>query len=141
MIDYGIEITPYEKEVPSSRRITHVPSSILLGNHWLLTTGLLLIISLAARQVPLLLVSLLFFLTGAVSRLWERYCLTRVEYRRKLSSSRVFFGEGVQLEIEIVNGKALPLPWIHIEDQIPVDLRLHKGSTTATHDFNIETEI
>lgn len=134
MIDYGIELQPYEEEISSSRRVSHVASSLLLGNHWLFTTGLLLVISLIARQVPLLLISLLFFLTGAVSRLWERYCLTRVEYKRHLSTNRVFFGDELQLEIEIANKKALPLPWIRIEDQIPADVELLKGSTTTTHD-------
>ncbi len=135
MVEY-IELQPQEEKITSSRRVPRVASSLLLGNHWLFTTGLLLVISLISRQVPLLLISLLFFLTGAVSRLWERYCLTRLEYKRRLSTNRVFFGDELQLEIEIVNQKALPLPWIRIEDQIPADVELLKGSITPSDEAN-----
>jgi len=104
----------------------------MLGSYWLFIAALLFIISLILHQVPLLLVSLLFFLTGGVARLWKRYCLTRVEYQRRLSANRVFFGEEVQLEIEVANRKPLPLPWIQIDDEIPAEVTLLKGRTSPT---------
>ncbi|MBI2850528.1 MAG: DUF58 domain-containing protein [Chloroflexi bacterium] len=108
----------------------------MLGSYWLFISGLLLIISLILHQTPLLLVSFLVFLVGGVARLWDRYCLSRVEYRRKLSSRRVFFGEEVQLEVEISNRKPLPLPWLQIDDEIPEGVTLLKGRTTPSHMIN-----
>ena len=102
------------------------------GDYWLFIAVLILIISLALHQVPLALVSLLFILTGGVSRLWNRYCLHRIEYRRRLSQNQVFFGEEIVFEIEITNRKPLPLPWLQIEDELPERVTLLKGKPTAT---------
>lgn len=108
----------------------------MLGNYWWGISGLLFIFSLILHQTPLLLVSLLLFLVGDVARLWERYCLSRVEYQRRLSAKRVFFGEEVTLDIEIANRKPLPLPWIEIEDEIPDEISLLQGKTTTSHKLN-----
>jgi uncharacterized protein (DUF58 family) len=107
------------------------------GDYWLFIAVLILIISLALHQVPLALISLMFILTGGVSRLWNRYCLRRVEYRRRLSQNQVFFGEDVTFEIEITNRKPLPLPWLQIEDELPEKVTLLKGKTTVTHEDRI----
>ncbi|MEK7354060.1 MAG: DUF58 domain-containing protein [Chloroflexota bacterium] len=108
----------------------------MLGSYWLFISGLLFVLSLLVHQVPLLLVSLLLFLVGGVARLWNRYCLSRVEYQRRLSARRVFCGEEVQLEVEITNKKPLPLPWIQINDEIPDGVTLLKGKTSQSHLMN-----
>jgi uncharacterized protein (DUF58 family) len=105
----------------------------MLGGYWLFIPALLFIVSLILNQVPLLLVSLLFFLAGGISKLWGRYCLSRVEYKRHLSANCVFFGEDVQLDIEVSNRKMLPLPWIQIDDELPEELELAKGKTSPSH--------
>lgn len=102
------------------------------GDYWLFITILILIISVALRQVPLALISMLFLLTGSVSRLWNRYCLDRVEYRRRLSRNRVFFGEEIVYEVEVTNRKPLPLPWLQIEDELPEKITLLKGKAMPT---------
>lgn len=107
------------------------------GDYWLFVAILLFVVSLLMGQVPLALIALLFLLTGSVSRLWNRYCLHRVEYRRRLSSNHVFFGEEVVLEIEITNRKPLPLPWIQVEDELPENVTLLKGKATSSHDDRI----
>jgi uncharacterized protein (DUF58 family) len=99
----------------------------MIGRFWLFFSIVLLIFSLITKQVPLFLVSLLFFLTGGIARLWDRYCLNRVEYHRHFSSNRVFFGEEVQMDVEVSNRKPLPLPWLQVEDQIPKEVTLLKG--------------
>ena len=121
-----------EDQASLTGKISSVSFSKLFGSHWLLITLLLFCVSLFVHQVPLLLISLLFFVTGGVARLWDRHCLSRVEYRRRLSANRAFFGDEVQLEIEIANRKPLPLPWVQIEDEIPTDVTLLKGGTTPT---------
>ncbi len=103
------------------------------GDYWLFFAALILIISLATHQVPLVLISLLFLLTGGVSRLWNRFCLHRIEYRRRLSHNQVFFGEEIVFEMEITNRKPLPLPWLQIDDELPEQVTLLKGKATITH--------
>jgi uncharacterized protein (DUF58 family) len=107
------------------------------GDNWLILAVLILIISLVMRQVPLALVALLFILTGGVSRLWNKYCLRRVEYKRRLSHSQVFFGEEIVFEIEVANRKPLPLAWLRIEDELPQRVTLLKGKATS----NVEDRV
>ncbi len=107
------------------------------GDYWLFVFFLILVVSLILRQVPLALVSLLFLLSGGISRLWNRFCLRRVEYKRSLSRDKVFFGEEIVYEVEIANRKPLPLPWIQIEDELPENITLLKGRTTVTHEDRI----
>ncbi|MFC2014563.1 DUF58 domain-containing protein [Chloroflexota bacterium] len=108
----------------------------MLGNNWLFIAALLLIIGLVTQQLPLILISILFILVRGMARLWDRYCLTRIEYRRRLSSNRVFFGEELLFEVEVANRKPLPLPWIQIDDMVPPEVTLLKGKTTSSSDTN-----
>jgi uncharacterized protein (DUF58 family) len=102
------------------------------GRYWLYIAVLLFVVSLIIHQIPLLLISVLFLFAGGISRLWGRYCLSRVEYQRRLSTNCVFFGEEVQLEVEVVNRKLLPLPWIQIDDEVPEAVILSKTKTSPS---------
>jgi len=62
-----------------------------------------------------------------VSTLWGRYSLVRVTYRRRLGSQRLFFGDETTLDVEITNGKLLPLPWLQAEDHFPRALEFLRG--------------
>jgi uncharacterized protein (DUF58 family) len=104
---------------------------------WLLIAVLILIISLALHQVPLVLLSLLFLLASGVSRLWNRFCLHRIEYRRRLSRNHVFFGDEIIFEVEIANRKLLPLPWLQIEDELPEEVTLLKGKASVAHETRV----
>ena len=118
------EIALKADEASSVRRVNKKTFSLLVGNSWLLFTAVLLILSLIINQIPLLLVSLVFFLTGSIARIWDKYCLSRIEFRRKLSSERAFFSDNIYLDISVANRKPLPLPWFQIEEEIPVDLSI-----------------
>jgi len=107
------------------------------GDNWIFIAVIIFIVSLVLHQVPLALVSLLFILTGGVSRLWNKYCLHRIEYSRRLSHNQVFFGEEVVFEIEVANRKPLPLPWLKIEDELPEKLNLLKGKASASHEDRV----
>lgn len=103
----------------------------MLGKYWPTAVVVLLILSLLFREALLVFILLLVLLAGGVSRLWNHYCLARVDYRRHLGSSRVFFGEEVQLEIEVSNRKMLPLPWLQIDDAVPEEVTFLKGRISA----------
>ncbi|MDP3062579.1 MAG: DUF58 domain-containing protein [Chloroflexota bacterium] len=105
----------------------------MLGGAWLFITFVLLLVAIILRQAPLLLVALLFFFASGAARLWARYALERVEYGRRLSANRVFFGESVTLEVAIANRKILPLPWVHVQDEVPEGVTFLKGQTSPSH--------
>ncbi len=59
-----------------------------------------------------------------LARIWDRYCLARVEYERVFSEARAFIGETVDLTVRVTNRKVLPLLWLEITDIFPLDLPL-----------------
>jgi len=71
------------------------------------------------REPALLLVSILLFLTGLISRVWDRYLFAGVEYSRTLSHKRLFFGEKLTLQVQVANRKILPLTWFRVEEEVP----------------------
>jgi uncharacterized protein (DUF58 family) len=79
------------------------------------------------HSIPLALLGTTGVLVSALFYTWERECLTGVAYRRTLAHDRASFGEVIDLDIEIVNDKLLPLTWLHIEDDFPL-LSLEGGS-------------
>ena len=102
------------------------------GRAWTAFALGLLVISLPLRHGLLFALALVLLLTGIVSLLWSRRCLERVEYRRQLGQRRAFFGEEVELVVEVVNRKLLPLAWLEAEDELPTELAPERGPVVAT---------
>lgn len=88
---------------------------------------LVLIAGIIARQAALVLLALALLLAAGLSRLYERHALTGLSYRRRLSHRQVAFGATVELEVEAVNAKLLPLAWLEFEDELPRDLEPERG--------------
>jgi uncharacterized protein (DUF58 family) len=99
---------------------------------WLILSLFILFIGLLTHQGPIILIAASLALVEILTITWERYGLSRVSYQRKLSASRLFCGEEVQLEVEISNRKPLPLPWIEIEDEIPEHISLLTGKASPS---------
>jgi uncharacterized protein (DUF58 family) len=106
------------------------------GSYLPLIAGILFFFGIILKQIPLLLVAFLLLLVWGITRLWERYALTRIEYHRRLSAKRAFFGEELLLELEVANRKLLPLPWLEIDDEVPEEITFLKGKTTQSHKVN-----
>jgi uncharacterized protein (DUF58 family) len=91
----------------------------MFGSATLALLGVLVAVSIAARQAPLFLLSFALLLAAGLSALWKRYCLTGLEYRRHVSRHAVEFGHPIEIDVEIVNRKLLPLSWLEVDDEIP----------------------
>jgi uncharacterized protein (DUF58 family) len=97
---------------------------------------LLLIVSILLRNPLLLLLDILLMLVAGASALWGRYCLSGVSYARRFDTQRLFCGETLELWIEIVNAKPLPLAWLKAEDEFPLDFaveRVELGTSSKPH--------
>ncbi len=105
----------------------------MLAGEMVVALVLLFALSVATRETPLFLLTLALLVAAALSRLWERFALRRVEYRRRFSRVHAAFGEKVELEIEVVNRKPLPLSWLEVEDEMPSDLKLLHGRLQPSH--------
>ncbi len=106
------------------------------GSYLPLIAGVLFFFGIILKQIPLLLVAFLLLLVWGITRLWERYALTRIEYHRRLNAKRAFFGEELLLELEVANRKLLPLPWLEIDDEMPEDITFLRGKTSQSHKVN-----
>ena len=111
----------------------------MVGESWLLITLTLLIVSLITQQIPLLLVTLLVFLTGLLIRVWSHYALARVSHDHHLSSERAFFGDIVTVEVSVSNRNMLPLPVVEVGLEAPEELKVLRGSVVpaATNPFRV----
>ncbi|MGD9935484.1 MAG: DUF58 domain-containing protein [Dehalococcoidia bacterium] len=78
---------------------------------WLLVGGALALIGFGAAEPVISAVGFVIILIGGVSRYWSRHLFTRTEFTARLSEHRAFINEPVTLDVELVNRKALPLPW------------------------------
>ena len=104
-----------------SKIATTEPTGFILNRFGLVT--LLVILLLAAWGGLTIMVILLGLVlaAAAMAMLWTRLSIRKVNYQRFLSGTRVFPGEHVELRLRLENRKLLPLPWVRIDDEIPVD--------------------
>src|SRR5919199_3715555 len=100
---------------------------------WLALTIVVLVASVLAREGLLFLLSLTALGAAGLSRLWGRYCLDRVEYRRRGSQPRAAWGDEVELELEVVNRKLLPLAWLELQEELPAALAPGRGAVRRSH--------
>ena len=101
---------------------------------WLYLIGGVLIASLLFHEPLLFIVSLILLLVAGTVRVWDRYCLVGLSYKRELGQTRAFFGEEVPFVVEITNDKPLPLAWLEIDDAVPGEgLHVTPGHIGPSH--------
>ncbi|MEZ4862343.1 MAG: DUF58 domain-containing protein [Caldilineaceae bacterium] len=84
--------------------------------------GLLALLSVFLRQELLLLISIFLALLVGAASLWSHFCLVALSYQRRLGVTHLYLGEETTLDMEIVNAKPLPLPWLRVDDAMPQTL-------------------
>ena len=90
--------------------------------------SIVLLIAAAVAGLPILLLVALVLLTiTGTTAFWRRNCLNSIEYRRTFSADRAFVGDEIELTVQIVNRKLLPLPWLQVEDELPTTLGFKGG--------------
>lgn len=85
------------------------------------------VLALLFRQAALTLFTVMLLVSMGAARLWQRWSLQRVAYRRELSQTRAFPGDDVTLTITLTNRKLLPLAQIQIFDALPSGVRVLDG--------------
>ena len=80
--------------------------------------ALLVVLGAALRAPGLIAVGTLIGVAWVLGRLWSRYGLRRLTYERRLGSVRAAVGEEIGLELVVRNLKALPVPWLQVDDLV-----------------------
>lgn len=100
--------------------------------HWLALIAFAGIALFAAIQqiAPLLALALFLLVLGIISWLWSLWSLRQLELEARLSQSRAFPDETVEVSLALTNRKWLPLPWLNLEFDLPY--RLFSGRRTPS---------
>jgi len=111
---------PEQRLFTKERRFSSQPAGYLLGRSGLLAVLAGLLLAAWYGEVVIVVVLGLFLSAAGLSKLWSRFSLVGVSCQRLVSECRVFPGEHIELKLRLVNRKLLPLPWIQVDDEIPV---------------------
>jgi len=66
----------------------------------------------------------IFFGVYLLGKLWTRQAIRALHHRRVLSSDHAFLDEVLEARLEITNDGWAPLPWLHLQDNLPVQLHV-----------------
>jgi uncharacterized protein (DUF58 family) len=95
---------------------------LLLGKFGILVLFGGFIMAAWSGQIVLTIILGMAIAAGGLTWLWSRWSLEGVSCNRELSESRAFPGESVTLNMELVNRKLLPMPWVQVDEEIPLEL-------------------
>jgi len=104
---------------------------------WVILGLLLTLVGVVLSNQFLLAVALSLFVVTGVTWLWNQLSLFGVHYHRRLSESRAFLGESVELTLELRNQKFLPLTWLEINDVFPPHLDMEGAEVTPNKSSNL----
>ncbi len=108
----------------------------LISRPWYFLAVALFLLSVITRQPLAFLAALFTLIIGIVPEIWYRFALRNLTIRQQVSQQRAFFGETISLSFSIENKKLLPLPWLEVEDEIPLQLTLLTGRAMPIYKVN-----
>lgn len=105
---------------------------VVFSDFWIPASLLLVYVGLLADSTVILALGALVFGVGGLSRLWARVSLEEVVYSRELSETRAFVDETIELDVHLVNGKFIPVPWVEVRELVPEATRVVGGRTRSS---------
>lgn len=122
------------------RRYIELAKDTQFSQAWVVMATLLTLAGLILTNRFLTTAALAMLVVAAVGRAWNELSLFGVYYRRRLSETRAFLGETVELTLEVSNRKLLPLTWLQAVDVFPAALpvsgeQIHVNQVTNQGEF------
>ncbi len=111
------------------RKIQGKTTGYIFNTYVLLILLAVLLVAAWAKLTVVVVLLGLVLVTAGLTRLWSQLSLKSVITEQKISDDRVFPGETVELQLKVTNRKILPLPWIEIENEMP--LAFHRQCRTT----------
>ena len=102
---------------------------------WIALASAMALVAVMADAPGVLLVAVLTIGYGSLTTVWTRYGMSRVEYSRRLGTSRAVGGDSVPLDVTIWNRKRLPLPWVTAEDRLGERLIVRERPEMQVDDY------
>jgi uncharacterized protein (DUF58 family) len=104
---------------------------------WVILGILLTLVGVVLSNQFLLVVALGLFGVALVSWVWNQLSFFGLYYDRRLSETRAFLGETIELTLEVRNQKFLPLTWLEILDLFPAELPVEGGEVVPNRASNL----
>ncbi len=104
---------------------------------WVILGVLLTLVGVVLSNQFLLVVALGLFGVAVVSWVWNQLSFFGLYYDRRLSETRAFLGETIELTLEVRNQKFLPLTWLEILDLFPAELPVEGGEVVPNRASNL----
>lgn len=101
---------------------------------WLALAAVMVAVGAAAGAPGLFMVAAATVGYGSLTRVWARFGMGRVEYERRLGTTRAVAGDTVPLDVTIWNRKPLPLPWLAAQDLITDGIGVRERPTMERDD-------
>jgi uncharacterized protein (DUF58 family) len=91
-----------------------------------------LILAGSILDVPIVVVlGMVMFVIETIRQIWARDGLRDVTYRRHLATDRTTWGEEIPLDVEVWNGKRLPLAWLRADDEATLGVVVRERALVA----------
>lgn len=104
---------------------------------WIALASMLTVVGLVFRQKGLMLVAVLLLTIVPIAWLWNKYALRGLYYERLFSERRAFPDETLEFTLRVSNWKLLPVGWLQIEDQFPLDVPLLDEELLTSQSSNV----
>jgi uncharacterized protein (DUF58 family) len=104
----------------------------IMSELWILLLVTVFITGIVIGQPWVVAVTVMTGVIALGARIWARLALEEVEYSRTVSQQYLFPGETTELTLTIENKKPIPIPWLRVRDEIPVELEAIGATTMRT---------
>lgn len=94
----------------------------LLDHRWLNFAVIIFFIAVLGQIAELLAIVAFMLIIVFVAWLWSRSSLRGLVYARQFPYRRFFPGEQIDVQITVENRKLLPISWLQVEDEWPVQV-------------------
>jgi len=106
---------------------------ILMHGVFLVLGAVLLLVAAIQHWIPLLVITVFMLVVGLASLAWSRLAFHRLSISMTGNLLRAFHSETVTFDFELVNAKAVFIPWLEITAEMPYQLHHGKPQTAASY--------
>ncbi|NQW17923.1 MAG: DUF58 domain-containing protein [Chloroflexi bacterium] len=104
----------------------------IMGELWIILLVTVLVVGIVAGQPWIIAVTVMTGVIAIGARVWARLALEELYFTRTVERRYLFPGEITELTLTLENKKPLPIPWLKIRDEIPIELEALNAKTTRT---------
>lgn len=123
--------------LPNTRRTLDAGKDTQFSDAWVALAIVLTLLGVALDSRVLTTVAALLLVIAGLSWGWSALSPRGLSYRRRLSETRAFQGETIELTLELHNAKLLPQPWISVRDIFPPELPVAETKLEANPATNL----